>query len=83
MPMTAIAFLELKQRVSTLNETERRQLSAYLIRLGQETPAWRKEAARRLNEMANGKKVSVADLREQSKQARLPDKTPRSIAGRS
>jgi hypothetical protein len=34
--MTATAFLDLKQRASKLSEAERRRLSAYLIRLGQE-----------------------------------------------
>ncbi|MFM7750080.1 MAG: hypothetical protein ACKOTF_04945 [Opitutaceae bacterium] len=63
--MTAIAMLDLKQRLASLRETERRELSAYLIRLGQENPAWKKETARRLREMAAGKKVSTAQLRRQ------------------
>jgi hypothetical protein len=65
LAMTATAFLDLKQRAARLSEKERRDLSAYLIRLGQERPAWKKETARRLNEMAKGKKTSVADLRKQ------------------
>ncbi|MES2696993.1 MAG: hypothetical protein V4773_26250 [Verrucomicrobiota bacterium] len=63
--MTATAFLELKQRVAKLPEKERRSLSAFLIRLGQERPAWKRETARRLDEMAAGKKVGVAELRKQ------------------
>jgi hypothetical protein len=63
--MTATAFLELKQRASKLTEKERQNLSAYLVRLGQERPDWKQETARRLNEMAKGKKVSVAQLRKQ------------------
>ena len=62
--MTAMAILNLKQRLATLAETERRELSAYLIRLGQEKPAWKKETARRLREMAAGKKVTTAELRK-------------------
>lgn len=62
--MTATAFLELKQRASRLPERKRQCLSAYLIRLGQERSGWKQETARRLNEMASGKKVSVADLRK-------------------
>lgn len=62
--MTAIAILDLKQRLASLAETERRQLSAYLIRLGQETPSWKKETARRLRAMAAGKQVSTAELRK-------------------
>ena len=63
--MTETAFLDLKQRASRLSEKERQNLSAYLIRLGQERTGWKQETARRLNEMARGKKVSVADLRKQ------------------
>ncbi len=63
--MTATAFLDLKQRASKLSERERQDLSAYLIRLGQDRAVWKKETARRLNEMAKGKKTSVADLRKQ------------------
>ena len=63
--MTATAFLELKQRTSKLTESERRNLSAYIIRLGQERAGWKDETARRLNTMAAGKKMSVADLRKQ------------------
>ena len=63
--MTATAFLALKQRASKLTEGERRHLSAYLIRLGQERVGWKKETARRLDAMALGKKISVTDLRKQ------------------
>ena len=63
--MTATAFLDLKQRASKLTEKERQDLSAYLIRLGQERTPSKKETARRLNEMAKGKKTSVSDLRRQ------------------
>lgn len=63
--MTATAFLDLKQRAAKLSELERRQLSAYLIRLGQDRPAWKRETARRLDDMGKGRKVSVAELRRQ------------------
>ena len=63
--MTATAFLELKQRAAKLSEKERRQLSAYLIRLGQERPIWKRETSRRLDDMAKGNKVSVVELRTQ------------------
>jgi len=67
--MTATAFLDLKQRASKLSEKERLNLSAYLIRLGQERPGWKLETARRLNAMAAGKKLSVAELRKQLRHA--------------
>jgi hypothetical protein len=63
--MTATAFLDLKQRASKLSEAQRRRLSAYLIRLGQERPAWKRATAQRLKEMAGGRKISVAALRKQ------------------
>jgi len=63
--MKATAFLDLKQRAAKLTEKERRQLSAYLIRLGQKRPAWKREMARRLDEMEKGQQVSVAALRRQ------------------
>lgn len=63
--MTATALLDLKQRLASLREGERRELSAYLIRLGQDAPAWKRETARRLRQMAAGKKVSTAALRRQ------------------
>lgn len=62
--MTATAFLDLKQRASKLSEKERQDLSAHLIRLGQDRAGWKKETARRLNEMARGNKTSVAELRK-------------------
>ena len=63
--MTATAFLELKQRASKLSESDRRSLSAYLIRLGQERVGWKRETARRRKEMEEGRKVSVEALRRQ------------------
>lgn len=63
--MTATALLDLKQQLTRLSESERRQISAFIIRRGQDTAAWKKETARRLDDMAAGKKVSVAKLRRQ------------------
>ena len=63
--MTATAFLDLKQRASKLSERERRELSAFLIRLGQERTGWKQETARRLNAMAAGRKISTTELRKQ------------------
>ncbi|MDR1283257.1 MAG: hypothetical protein LBK99_20910 [Opitutaceae bacterium] len=63
--MTASTMLDLRQRLVKLSEVERREVSSFLIRMGQESPAWKKETARRLNEMAAGQKVSAADLRKQ------------------
>ena len=60
--MTATAMLELKQRVSLLTKSQRRELNAYMIRLRHETPEWRKMTSNRMREMDAGKKISLADL---------------------
>ena len=62
--MTAASLLGLKQQLASLSERERREVSAFLVRLGQESPAWKRETARRLKEMAAGRKTSVAELRD-------------------
>ena len=61
--MTATAMLELKQRVSRLTKAERRELNAYMIRLRDETPEWRKTVSRRMRAMDAGRKVSSVELR--------------------
>ena len=63
--MTMTAMLTLKQSAARLSERERRELSAYLIRLGQERPAWRRSIARRLDEMASGNEITAEQLRRQ------------------
>lgn len=68
--MTATALLDLKQQLAKLSERERREISAYLMRIKRETPAWRKETARRLDEMAAGKQTSVEDLRKRLRHAK-------------
>ena len=51
--------------ITRLPENDRREVSAFIIRMGQETESWRVETARRLDQMASGNVVSVADLRRQ------------------
>lgn len=60
--MTATAMLDLKQRVSRLTKSERRELNAYLIRLRHETPEWRRMISKRMREMDSGKKLSLAEV---------------------
>ncbi len=59
MSMSAAALLQLKQQLSKLTEKERQDVSAYLHRLKQETPAWQKEMSRRMKEMDSGKKIRL------------------------
>ena len=58
-PMTAVALLQLKQQLSKLTEKERQEVSAFLHRMKQETPAWQKETSRRMAEMDTGKKIRL------------------------
>jgi hypothetical protein len=62
--MSEISVVSIKQQLIQLSEQERRELSAFLIRLGQDTPEWRQEMSRRLSEMEKGEKVSSAELRK-------------------
>jgi hypothetical protein len=63
--MTAMAALDLKQRLVKLSEPERREVSAFLLRIKRESPAWKKEMSRRMKEMDRGKKVRLTDLAKQ------------------
>jgi len=59
--MSAAALLELKQQLSKLTEKERQEASAFLHRLKQDTPAWKKEMDRRMAEMDSGKKFRLPE----------------------
>jgi hypothetical protein len=60
--MTAVAILDLKQRLAKLSEADRRMVSAYLLRLKHESPAGRREATRTMKDMDAGKKVRLKEL---------------------
>ena len=57
--MSATAMLQLKQQLSRLSDKQRQEIFAFLHHLKQETPAWQKEMARRMEEMDEGKKFRV------------------------
>jgi len=61
--MSGGELLTLKQSLTKLSESERREVSAFIVRLGQESLEWKEETARRLNEMGGGKKTSLSDLK--------------------
>jgi hypothetical protein len=63
--MTATAMLDLKQRLARLSEADRRLVSAYLLRLKHESPSGRREAARAMKEMDQGKKIKLRELARQ------------------
>jgi prenyltransferase beta subunit len=57
--MNAAAMLQLKQQLSQISEKERQEVSAFIHRLKQESPAWQKEMSRRMAEMDTGKKFRL------------------------
>ncbi len=67
--MSDAELLALKQHLTKLSEPERREVSAFIVRLGQESKEWKEETARRLDEMGTGKKTSLSDLRDQINRA--------------
>lgn len=62
--MSETDILALKKSLTQLSENERRDVSAFVVRLGQETEEWKTETAKRLDEMASGHMTSVSDLRK-------------------
>lgn len=62
--MTETGLLGLKQQLVQLSESERHDISAFLIRLGQESEEWKQETARRLDRMIAGEQTGVDELRQ-------------------
>jgi len=57
--MSATAMLQLKQQLSRLSDKDRQEVAAFLHRLKQESPAWKKEMAGRMAEMDAGRKFRI------------------------
>lgn len=57
--MSTMDMLQLKQQLSRITEKERQEISAFLHRLRQQSPAWQKEMTRRMTEMDAGKKYRL------------------------
>ncbi|WP_395741971.1 hypothetical protein [Prosthecobacter sp.] len=54
--MDAMTMLRLKQQLVRMGAKQRQEVSAFLHKLKQDTPAWKKEMTRRMAEMDSGKK---------------------------
>jgi len=67
--MSDAELLTLKQHLTKLSEPERREVSAFIVRLGQGSEEWKEETARRLDEMGTGKKISLSDLKDRINRA--------------
>ena len=63
--MSEVELLTLKQQLTKLSEPERREGAAFILRLGRESKEWKKETARRLDEMSAGKRTSLSELKDQ------------------
>ena len=63
--MTAVAMLDLKQRLAKLSEADRQTAAAYLLRLKHESPAGRKETSRTMRAMDRKQKTKLTDLARQ------------------
>jgi len=60
--MTASVELDLKQRLAKLSERDRRDISAYLLRLKHQSKKGREGISKLMNEMDRGKKTSLSQL---------------------
>ncbi|MBC8040677.1 MAG: hypothetical protein H7Y06_09055 [Opitutaceae bacterium] len=58
-----MSIAEVKERIAKMNLRQRREIQLYLIQLRSETPAWKKETARRNRELAAGKGISLDELK--------------------
>lgn len=67
--MTAVSMLKLKQQLSVLSEKDRLEVAAHLHRLKQESPAWKREMARRMKEMDAGKKIRLSAVAPRARHA--------------
>jgi molybdopterin synthase catalytic subunit len=57
--MTAVAMLQVKQQLVRMSAKERQEVAAFIHKLKQESPAWKKEMPRRMAEMDAGKKFPL------------------------
>jgi hypothetical protein len=61
--MDAVAELDIKQRLAKLSVSERRSISAYLLRLKHASQEGREEMSRLMAEMDAGQKTRLSDLK--------------------
>lgn len=57
--MNAEAMLQLKQQLVRMSLKQRQEVAAFIHRLKQESPAWKKEMTRRMAEMDAGRKFQL------------------------
>ncbi len=64
-----MSILEIKQQVQRLNQREREELAAFLVRLRHETPAWRRKAGRIADAVKAGRSTSADTLERRLQRA--------------
>jgi hypothetical protein len=57
--MNAEAMFQLKLQLVRMSAKQRQEVAAFLHKLKQESPAWKKEMARRMTEMDAGQKFQL------------------------
>jgi len=67
--MTAANFLSIQEKLPELTESQRVAMSAALHRMKQNSPAWKREMARRMDHMDAGKKFPLSQFMVKSKHA--------------
>lgn len=60
--MTTSRFLSIQEKLPELTERQRAAMAAARYRLKQESPAWKREMARRMAEMDKGKKFPLSKI---------------------
>jgi hypothetical protein len=64
-----VSVLEIKQSLSRLSIRERREIQIYLHQLRRMTPAWKKSAAKRIEEVRAGKFTTIEELEARHRRA--------------
>ena len=59
-----MSIAEVKERIAKMSPGQRREIQLYLLQLRSETPAWKKETARRNRELVAGKGISLTEARK-------------------
>ncbi len=59
-----MSVLEIKQSLSRLSSRERAEIQVYLHQLKRQTPAWKKAAAKKIDEVKAGKFTTLGQLEE-------------------
>jgi len=57
-----MSVLEVKQAISKMTKSERREVGLYLIKLRHSTPAWKRATANRIRAVQAGRFTSMEDL---------------------